>query len=287
MKLETLLQRCDIPYVENGQHHHARAGWLQTDCPWCLDGVGKYHLGISLQSGAVSCWKCGRHSLVGLLVEHHQTPSNARKLVKGLPTPKLPDKRHTGHFRKPGGVQGLLPQHQNYLRRRGYDPTEVEKLWELGAFAAHPQYGWSLYVPIHYQGTVVSFTTRTIKKNGMRWHSAKLEEETIPHKQLLYGADYVRGRCVVVEGPTDVWAIGPGAVGLCGIAHTQEQVSRLADIWSRTICFDSSDDAQDRAERLYKDLSRLPGKTELVRLDADDPADASVQEIEQLREFAL
>jgi len=59
--IRDILEAEGVPHA-GADHKHGRPGWVQVDCPWCgVAGAGRYHLGISLSTGASACWRCGRH----------------------------------------------------------------------------------------------------------------------------------------------------------------------------------------------------------------------------------
>ena len=133
----------------------------------------------------------------------------------------------------------------------------------------------------------MSWTTRAIgDKVTQRYISASAEQEKINHKHLVYGEDFCRHSSVVVEGPIDAWRIGAGAGALFGTAFTASQVRKIVQHPYRYIVFDSSKDAQARAEELADQLSVFPGATEIIVLDAEDPGSASRKEVRLLRKAA-
>lgn len=190
---------------------------------------------------------------------------------------RLVEPKHRGPLQKP---------HRHYLRNRGYEPKEIERLWQIEGIGIASRLSWRIYLPITWKRRRVSWTTRSISDRGQRYISASAQEEAIPHKHIVYGADYCRQSIVVVEGPLDAWRVGPGAGALFGTAYTQAQLSILSHYPYRTICFDAAPEAQERAEQLAGDLCCFPGITEVVVLDAADPGSASRREIRALRKAA-
>jgi hypothetical protein len=271
------------------EHRHGRDGWVQVDCPHCGRGSGKYHMGLNTSNGAVNCWQCGRHGLLDTLV-----------LLCGAPRPKLRGlldgavfttnreyAQTAGRLVVPEGVGGLAGVHRQYLQQRGFVPEQVCQLWGVQGIGLAPRLQWRLYIPIHYNGRPVSWTTRSLT-NRSRYLSASPDEEAMPHRELLYGADYCRGAVVVCEGPLDVWAIGPGAVATCGLAYTHMQVQQLARYPVRAVCFDNDPAAQQRAQGLADTLALFPGRTENIVLETgEDAASAHSREIQQIRERYL
>ncbi len=178
----------------------------------------------------------------------------------------------------------LLKAHRAYLRGRGFDPEQIEAVWGIGGIGVASRLAWRLFIPVHLGGEVVSWTTRAIGDDPVRYVSARPEEEALPIHSLLYGEDYLRYAVVVCEGPTDAWRIGPGAVALMGVKYTQAQVVRIARYPRRIICFDP--DAQERSRALASELAPFPGETLVVVPGAKDIAESSPDDIEEVRALA-
>ena len=287
MDLKQFLNQHGIRYVEGGSHRNVRMNWLGLDCPWC-GTVGKFHLGIHPDTLQGFCWQCGRHSFIEAFALIAQIPiSKARSLAKDIPKHSrvAPETIQQGKLQMPFGLRCLSEPHRSWLRNRGLDSNLLEKLWVLQGIEISSRLGWSIWVPVHLNGKVVSWTTRSIGNGETRWTHARPEEEAIPIKSLLYGWDYVRSSVVVVEGPSDVWRIGPGAVAMFGIMPTVQQIYRLASIPLRVICLDREPKAQRAATVLAKQLRLFPGTTIVVELESDDPGSATDKEVAELRKF--
>lgn len=286
--IKDILDENGITYVGEG-HHHARPGWVQVDCPFCGPGSGKYHLGLSLTTGAASCWRCGRQSTSRVLALLSGRPAAAlRAQLEGavLDTPEV---RPAGTYKPPKGVGPLLPAHAAYARRRGFDAAILAQLWGVGGLGQTGRLAWRLFIPIHHHGKTVSWTTRAIKQDAkQRWVSAGHEQESVPHKSILYGADFARHAIIIHEGPTDVWATGPGAVATCGTGFTESQLRAMSRYAVRVVCFDGEPAAQRRARELANMLAPFPGTTNNVELETGkDPAEADPAEIAELRSTFL
>jgi len=282
-----ILNQARIPYQEAG-HEHVRPGWIGVDCPFCGD-QSQFHLGINLNGKYAVCWRCGPHRLGDVLMQLTREPWPVVKewlesVSRGPGRPSAAPKPQ-GRLVMPPGIGPLQRPHRRFLSRRGFDPKQIARLWGVQGIGLAPRFGWSLWIPITSRGEVVSWTTRTIGSGaGAKYISAGLLEEIINHKMILYGADYAGPSVVVVEGPSDVWAIGPGAVATLGLKYTHYQVQAIGQYASRTICFDSEPAAQKQARRLALELQAYPGQTDVVELETgNDPADADTEELEQLR----
>lgn len=189
----------------------------------------------------------------------------------------------------PSGLVGIrdIPAYWDFLVDRRFDPDEISEYWGVKGTLPGTQYQWRLWIPIQdVHGQVVSWTTRTIGQDteAQRYISANPEQEATPHKHLLYGAHRAVSTVVVVEGPTDVWAIGPGAVATFGTSFTPQQVSALSKYPVRIVCYDNEPLAQRQARKLCRELMAFPGTTENVVLETgSDPGDASDAELMELR----
>lgn len=289
MNLHELLDKHGVPFRKGGEHRNVRDSWIGLDCPWCSIGSEKFHLGVHLPTLATTCWRCGRHRLGDTLslVLRLSLPHilDLLKDIPRTPTARFRGRSGGGVLEYPRGVGPLLNAHLAYLRGRGFDPPTLERLWGVRGLGLTPRLGWRLWIPVHLDGRIVSWTTRAIGDKGTRYVHAKPEQEAIPIKSLLYGWDHVRRATMVVEGPTDAWRIGPGAVAVMGLQVTADQLELIGRVPRRIVCFDSEPAAQKRAGKLCRLLTAFPGETRSVELKADDPGEAGEEEVAQLRKM--
>lgn len=291
MTIQDILEELRVEYKEAGDHHHARPGWVQLrNCPFCSSQ--NYHLGWNLQSNYAHCWRCGGHHPLKVLEALGFARNRAQALFPRINTPTGPEKRGKSRttLQEPKGKGSLCDAHRQYLLGRGFSVKAISSLvnlWQVEGIKQAPRLGWRLYIPVVYQGRKVSWTTRAIgKRVHQRYISASAEQEVINHKHLVYGFDFCSHSIVVCEGPIDVWKVGPGAGALFGTAFTTAQVKLLVSIPRRFICFDSSREAQRKANELACQLSCFPGVTENLLIDAKDPGEASAREIKLIRRAA-
>jgi hypothetical protein len=284
-----ILANAGIPF-KLAPHRNVRRGWLGTDCPRCSPYSNKFKLGFELSTGRAHCWTCGGMYGPEVLAQIlHQPQKEVYQLLGELPKyrSKQEDVKHHGTLKIPPGVGELLPAHRVYLEReRKLDPDVVSRTWNLKGIGIGGRLQWRIFIPIHDEyGVIVSWTTRSVGKNNpLRYCSATEEEEAYPHKSLLYGAHLARHTIIILEGPVDVWTIGPGAVATLGVGYSAKQKQLMMQYPVRIVCFDAEDDAQDRAEQLCKELSTFPGKTENLLLETGkDPNAADREEIQELR----
>lgn len=282
-----LLDHLSIRYSTTSGH--GREGWLQIDCPFCGSNTGKWHMGINEAGGYSNCWRCGYHSVVETLCE--ATNRETREILALLTNiqktiPKAAEKK-TGKLVIPKNVENMKPPHRRYLKGRGYDPDTIVNLWGVRGISISSRLSWRLWIPITYQHEVVSWTTRTIGQNKSRYISADTQEEAINHKHLLYGEDMAHHAIIIVEGPTDVWRIGPGAVALLGLIWSSKQIQRMKQYPVRVVCFDNEHLGRRAARKLSNILSVFPGETYEVTLSGTDPASSPDKEIRELQKRFL
>ena len=288
MNFRDILNQYGIPIAPN-THEHSRPGWLQIDCPFCSKGWTHYRMGYSLRGNYTNCWACGGHPLYQTVMALTGLSSHeVRKLLTGL-TYERPknEPKPVGTLKLPQGIGPLRPTHCKYLASRGFCVEQLKKLWDLQGIGIHDKLPWSIFIPFYYHGEVVSWLSRKITNGGQRYHSAGLMGEKLRHKDLLYGEDYCRNSIIVVEGPTDVWTIGPGAVATCGVGVSPSQISRIANYSRRIICFDNEPAAQRRARKVCDTLECLPGETFNVVLKGKDANSSKRREVDMLRSMLV
>lgn len=284
MTLVEILRDLRIEFRSPGEHHHARDGWIQIDCPFCAPHSHKFHLGL-LETGTLSnCWRCGPHrSSEALALITGQDETEIFRLLRPLSDlPSLKKIKPRGRLQLPK-YGPLLSPHNRYLIKRGFSPDELSSLWQIGGIGATNHLRWRILIPIVYQGEIVSWTTRSIGGNSARYINARPEQEKIPAKEILYGLDFCSHVIIVVEGPTDVWRIGPGAAATMGTAYSESQLDIISRFPVRYVCFDNESQAQRRAQQIISNVRSFPGETFNIVLDSKDPGSASAKETRRLR----
>jgi len=292
MTILELLDHLEIPFKRSGESPHVTQDWYGVICPYCGIGTDKYGMGIH-PSGAVKCWKCGSHRLGDVLAAlsnkglHEVLPFVNRVKIGARPHSD-PQVGSGGKLTLPSGLEPISRNARAYLRSRGYVPKTLERLWGLKSIGLAPKLAWRLYIPIRQYSKTVSWTTRALCEDASpRYVNAKPEQEAVPIKSLLYGAEHAGHSIIVVEGPFDVWKIGPGAVATLGVNYTRSQLAAIAAYPSRAVCFDNEPIAQQQARRLCAELAAFPGQTHCVEIDAKDPGEASPKEVRQIRKAFL
>lgn len=289
MNLRDVLRSLSIPWKENGQSPLVTGGWVGLKCNRCDGGKNKPGLGIHVRSLRCSCWRCGSVGIVEALSEASGKPKHEiAALLGGLAPDRGPVQEVSGKYTPPLEIGDLLPAHRKYLIARGFDPDELYAKWGVrGIGRDGGKYAWRVFIPVKNEfGEAVSWTTRAIGDvpHNDRYRGAKREESKIPRGDCLGGAEHARSSVIVCEGFFSAARVGPGAVWTAGVGYSRGQILRLSKYARRAILFDSDPAAQIRARKLADQLACFDGETVIATIDAADPAEASDEEVETLRE---
>jgi hypothetical protein len=300
MKFEvrSFLKDYKIRTKEHGKNW--QSGWIQIMCPFC--GDHNFHGGFKISTGSYNCWRCRDHETVEVIsallrISIRDSRDILFRYLVNDDIDRAIDR--TGHSKVGRGDTKKRPAfvdwprfttelkegHKNYLIKRGFDPDEIIKLWGIKGTGIHGDYKYRIIAPIIFNSQMVSYQGRDITdKQYERYKACKSELEVIPHKQVLYGMDYASKTAIIVEGITDVWKIGPGAIGTFGTSYTIEQVVLISkSITHAILLYDSGTDAQMQQEKLAFDLSALGTKVTELHLEDGDPAELEYSDIKYLR----
>ena len=290
LDFEAIARDFHIPIAREG-HHHCKAGWVQTHCPMCSRGDG-WHMGWSLDRGVFHCWRCGtlRSADVLLALTKLSMGVLRQRYPKGAIVQRAVPVARPRALTRPDDLGELDGHQQNYLFDRGFDPFEIEDVW--GIKGCGPGAGaWRnrIIIPIHdAAGTRwVSWTARTTSetvrpKYKTLDHDKSLEDVT----GMLYGHHLVPAdTVVVVEGPMDAWAIGPGAVAILGAGWTGTQSTELLKYRYIHILFDGDKAGRTQAASLSGWLSAYAG-SEVMVWDGfeSDPAELAPADIKTFKQ---
>jgi DNA primase len=273
-------------------------GRIQIKCPFCADHSN--HLGMPIEAGAPNCWRCGVHSITKIIKTLLDTSWEKAKEVEKEYSQSTSDKALSNKYGSksrvnvelktlplPKGSNDLEEQHRKYLKKRGFNPDEIIKTWEIKATSHVGAYKFRIVIPIIVDNKIVSYQARDITgKTELRYKACAIEDEIIHHKFVAYGADKIKNRkAIIVEGLLDVWKLGAGSVATFGTGFTKEQVLFLAErIDTAFILFDSEEDAQLKAEKLCIALSDCGVNCENITQDKyEDPGSMPRSEAEGLR----
>lgn len=180
----------------------------------------------------------------------------------------------------------LMEAHRRYLKKRGF-PKDITETWELQGTRglSGASWNWRVIFPVYDNGKVASYGGRAIsEKHKPKFRMTEDEKCRVDPRTLVYGDHRVQGNSVViVEGVTDVWNMGPGAIAPMGIGWRMEQIEKLRSYERRFVMFDPERTAQQRARKLAEVLSVFPGSTEIITGLETDPGGLSLREVKRIR----
>jgi hypothetical protein len=272
------LEDYSIPNWDEGKN--VSPGWRNIQCPFCSDHSN--HGGFNPE-GTYICWRCSYHPLEDVISEILQvsyyeaiqikkeyTTNTRTEIIKKMGI------KHASSLSLPGECTDLQKQHRDYLIKRKYDPDKLESKFKLRGTLHYGNYKFRIIAPIYLDGKLVSYQGRDITgKQSLRYKACKMTEEVIHYKHILYNADTVKDRGVIVEGITDVWRLGDGAMATMGTGWTKEQALFIAKkgVKKVFILFDPGSFSTERANKLAWELSFLKVNSAVIYREGSDPGD--------------
>jgi len=295
--IKQFLDDFGIPNTDRGKH--ARTKWIQIKCPFCSGHEG-WHGGFNIEKEYYNCWRCGWRSLPDIIMEllgcsfpaaktylkkYKNKPESSRDIGE---TRRLPSPQYKG-MTFPPNCQSLSDFHRKYLLSRNFDPDDLIHEWNLKGTSHLGDYRFRIIAPIYFQNQFVSYQGRDVTdRQEAKYKACEMENEILHHKHTLYGIDKTKNKSVIiVEGITDVWRFGPGAVGTFGIEFTKSQVRMLLNQFeSYFVFFDDDPQAQAQADKLAIILNGFGKDVEIISTE-DDPANMSQKDARQLKSELL
>ena len=298
MNIIKLFETYKIPYDTEGKN--VSPGWVQTQCPFCGDRSN--HLGYHLERDYFRCWRCGGHRVIETLEKLLQVPENfVREIIRefgGTSKGYIPQQtvkiRTAKPLKYPDTTTNLTKMHKRYLKKRGYDWQEIQRLWGIlgtGPIATLDErdYSYRIIIPIYWEGELVSFQARDVTgTHKLRYKACPKDREKISHQTIVYGhpdtLKTVSDILVVVEGVTDVWRLGTQAVATFGITCKRDQAYHLSKLAKELIIvFDPERHAQKEAKKLMNQILIHGGKCRIEKILGDkDPGDMGTEDAKKL-----
>lgn len=292
--LRAYLNFLNVPFSEAGKN--VSYGWLGTQCIYCTDNYN--HLGIHLILKYFSCWKCKETGSLITLIGDLENVGYSTALHRidefQSPIPVEPEEDDRERIEDVG--QDILPYgcypgkltigQDKYLRSRKFNPETLIKTWGIQAGPNLGPWRYRIIIPVELKKRVVTWIGLDASGHQqIKYKAAAVTESFIPASELLYGMDRVGKNVLVVEGVTDVWRMGSGAVATFGMGVTLDKLEQLLYLGSSKyfIMFDGEPQALKNAKTMAHHLSNRGKKVEVLSLGQGDPADMSGQEVEDLR----
>jgi len=260
-------------------------------------------MGINLTSKKFRCWRCKKKGVATDIIQELESCSfaEANSILSqfidpyaGLHSTKtvreLSKKKETP---LPKSCSKEFDETAlNYLRERNFSPNKLIEKYDLYCNGYLGKYKFRIIIPVIINGLRVGFTSRDYtKKNPIRYRRCPLEECTMDPAEWLYNYDSIRPgeNVILVEGPTDVWRMGDGAISTLSTEFTNKQINLLLEkeIDRVTILFDSERTAQDQADKFANNLSPFIKEVEVVQLPEgiEDPGKLTDSQATELKDF--
>ncbi|RLC88869.1 MAG: hypothetical protein DRJ03_01120 [Chloroflexi bacterium] len=292
----------NIPWWDEG--NNISQGWIGTPCVFCTDHSN--HMGINLDRLNYSCWLChasGRAIDFIMAIEGCDERDARRVMAQyredgfsGGTEPAPPSGAGAAQTRPRSG--SILPSsivdkwptpHLSFLFNRGYRPVR-KYINKYGLLPVHTigRYRFRIIIPVYLNNKIVNFTARDVTgKAKERYYHCSNNNALIPRRELLYNLDNATGdNIVLVEGPTDTWLIGDGAVATFGTQVADEQIDliRERNFKKVYILFDNEPEAQQAAQRVAARIAYVVKEVEVLKLnDEADPGSISQQTVQQIK----
>lgn len=299
----SLLQNLGIEYKTSGKN--VSAGWVNIRCIFC--GDTGHHLGINLKSKVYSCWICRSSGNIFSLLKKKYDSSNREvfEIIKPF-VGKISTKDNTA---KPSAkkkrrvdlpsfsMDKPLKIHANYLKERGFDHKFLEKVFGIKytgqiskyqAFDRVIDFKFRIIIPVFINGELVNFTGRDVSGcSDERYKNCPNDDALISTKDTIYGYDSIVGdTAVLVEGPTDVWSLGPGALGIFGLKYTENQIKLLYRKGLRKciIFLDNEPTAQKIAKKLAREVGSFIPEVGVLTPDKEitDPGAMTKEQVKKM-----
>jgi hypothetical protein len=281
-------------------------------CPFCtrngLKADRRYKLWINPTQGVYRCWRCNtRGQAVDLLgdiaslVENPFQPSAAPRLVQVETMPGQVVSLADTDLEHPG---------YKYMKLRGFDPHAMGTYYGLSYCYDGQVFGKgsfrfntfnTIIFPLWMHGTVVGWQARllynpddldeaecqamgyTLDEDGTYCRPPKyFTSPGLEKGKVLYNFDLAAQSQIVVitEGPTDVLAAGPCAVGTLGKGISDEQMRLIKNQWDVVIILLDPGDADTESYNLHQALIETVPNTVTVKLAGySDPGSAPTSAI--------
>jgi len=289
------LEDREIEYWTSGKN--VKDGNIAITCPVSFCNDNSNHRGISLETKFSNCWKCGEVlSPIDLIMILDQCNyKKAESILKKYQEEEYYQKEgerivSRKRISLPKECLNDIPEsHKKYLIRRNFDPLYLTKRYDLKFITnLNKKYAFRIIIPFYLNSRLITFSTMSIADNSFqRYKHQSKSEAVIDCSRTLYNIDHCGTSCIIVEGVTDVWRIGDGAVGMMGVFFTKEQIQMLIDkgIKKVFVCYDA--DAKKEAKKLAHQISGIIDYVELIILKRDDPDKQDKKTIMELRRLLI
>ena len=293
--VNTLAESRQFALTSSGEYY-------RVNCPFCSDtrqrlwinhrwGVGPEYMPRERMWWAAYCYNCefdweGRQRLRSMVY----TPGKFRRKVLIYPGQVYSGELY--EINDPGEcipINELPAGHHaaEYLTYRELDLDVMAKDYDVKfCVKALPESHMAqdrIIFPVRMDNKYVGWQARYA--GDLNWKQAGVPKyynvRGVPRRQWLYGYDHARAFnfCIIVEGVTDVIAVGPPAVALLGKSMSMPQFQNIFANWSQVILA-LDDDAYYESEMLFHTMQQqgiivnrvnMPAKTDPASIIRQNP----------------
>lgn len=289
MNIKQYLIDSGIEFIEKGKN--VSKDFIGISCPFCSDHSN--HLGIHHKSGYWNCWICGEksHNILTLIAELEKCSIKKAKVIfskyhSSEDDEKIIEKKYADKLWLPKTLNRWPQAHLDYLHSRRFNQSIIDK-YKLLPISNFGYYNFRILVPVFINRKMVSWQAADIIRDGSRiaYLGCPPEQSILQLNHCLYNYDSLKNKAVIVEGITDAWRIGDGAVATFTKNFTKEQILLLRQkpIEEIFVLYDS--DAVKKAKELAKSLSGIFTHVEYLVLPEGDPSDMSEDKVLKLRKL--
>jgi DNA primase len=290
------LDNRNIHYDSGGKNISHSGSWVGTQCPFCDDQSN--HLGINLDSKAISCWRCSNTKGKSIRDYIHEIEKcswpqvdnilaqfqNTDKFSTGLPTDEPIKPLYTpGEILPPEATKHFSPLHISFLQSRGFGPETTINKYNLYATSIAGDFKFRIIIPITMDNKLVSYVGRDITgRSGLPYKNCPEGKSPLSVKDCIYNIDTVKDTAVAVEGILDVWRVGDGTICIFGTMFTSKQLRMMHGIKKLFVLFDS--DANDWGMHFAYQVTNVVPEIVLLQLSEGDPCELNEEGVKKLRE---
>lgn len=267
-------------------------GWIHFHCPFCRD-TGR-HLGNHLSTW--KCYKCGRKKEEDVLRRvFGVTKEQASRFIYDGFFKSIVKKVRAESFKMPVPLSGSLhAMARRYLSDRKFDFEQIIKDYDIATPEDNMSAGrWAcrIIAPVIMNGlTVTCFGRDYSGRSEIRYLFPEGKKSKNISKEVFYNLDRVDSNYPValVEGPTDVWRLGPQSICGFGTGISNAQIKLLNEKKVKHLCLipDNDEPGMKSANEVASTVASLTRiKTTIVTIDSGDPAELSEKEAGELMAY--
>jgi len=293
--VKSYLRDREIEFQSSGKN--ISSGWVGITCVFCSDENN--HLGIHLKQKRYSCWICGKTGSVDYLIKTIEKCgwNKVEQIVDQFRGDVEDD--FDEDYESSNASSVLLPEeavtvfpklHNDFLKQRHFNSRRIIRKYKLLACANQGKYKFRIIVPYFLNNKIITFSARDVTgRASSSYLNLSNEKSVISIKHTFYNIDNAGKNIVIVEGVTDVWRIGDGAIGATGVVISKEQIILLLErgVENILVLFDSEPEAVERANRLAGNLAMHTDTINVLQgvLRRNDPDKMNDSSLSKVRKF--